>query len=104
LLGRQHGIAAGFTLARRTLDESELLLIAVKPSCARRGIGSQLLKRFIAEQQIAGARHLHLEVRDGNPAVRLYLDHGFTIVGRRTNYYRGTDGEKFDALTMALMV
>lgn len=102
MLARRGGKAAGFSLARRTLDEAELLLIAVRPECARMGIGGQLLARFIADQRALGAHHLHLEVRDGNPAVQLYLDHGFTIAGRRHQYYRGTDSEKFDALTMVL--
>lgn len=104
MLARRGDSAVGFSLSRRTQDEAELLLIAVHPDCSRSGIGGLLLQRFIVDQQIAGARHLHLEVRDGNPAVQLYLDHGFAIAGRRNNYYRGTDGEKFDALTMVLSV
>jgi ribosomal-protein-alanine N-acetyltransferase len=39
-------------------------------------------------------------VRDGNPAVSLYEKHGFRIAARRSKYYRGTNGEMFDALTM----
>ena len=101
MLARQDGEVAGFSLARRTLDEAELLLIAVHPDHVGSGIGTQLLKRFVADQQHAGADHLHLEVRDGNPAVRLYRNNGFTVVGRRSDYYRGTNGERFDALTMA---
>jgi ribosomal-protein-alanine N-acetyltransferase len=104
MLARREGSAVGFSLSRRTQDEAELLLIAVHPDVANSGVGGQLLQRFIADQQVAGAHHLHLEVRDGNPAVQLYLHHGFTIAGRRNNYYRGTDGEKFDALTMVLKV
>lgn len=103
-VARLDGKVAGFSLARRTLDEAELLLIAVHPDHVRGGVGRRLLDQFIADQHRAGARHLHLEVRDGNPAVGLYRKGGFGIVGRRTNYYRGTDGEKFDALTMALTI
>ena len=47
------------------------------------------------------AGQLHLEVRDGNPAVRLYKRAGFSQVGRRRNYYSGRDGQLFDALTLA---
>lgn len=100
-LARLNDRIVGFSLVRRTLDEAELLLIAVSPDHAGRGIGSQLLQRFVHEQGEAGARNLHLEVRDGNPAVQLYTRQGFSIVGRRSNYYRGHGGEKFDALTMA---
>jgi len=101
---RLDDVAAGFSLARGTLDDAELLLIAVHPDFKGIGIGKQLLRRFVDDQGQAGAHNLHLEVRDGNPAVRLYLSNGFTVVGRRPNYYRGTGGEKFDALTMALSV
>lgn len=104
MLARLDGVAAGFSLARKTLDEAELLLIAVHPDLKGIGIGKQLLQRFVDDQGQAEAHNLHLEVRDGNPAVKLYLSNGFTVVGRRSNYYRGTDGEKFDALTMALTV
>lgn len=104
MVARQGPVAAGFSLSRRTLDEAELLLIAVRPELGGTGIGSELVRRFIADSRAAGAHHLHLEVRDGNPAVKLYVDHGFAIAGRRSNYYRGTDGEKFDALTMVLGV
>ena len=103
-IARRGSDVAGFSLARRILDEAELLLIAVHPDHAGTGTGTQLLKRFITDQQTAGAHNLHLEVRDGNPAVRLYRNNGFTVAGRRSNYYRGTDGERFDALTMALTI
>lgn len=102
LVARQKGRAVGFSLSRRAADEAELLLIAVRPQDSGRGIGGLLIDRFVADNRAAGADHLHLEVRDGNPAVGLYHDHGFEIAGRRSNYYRGTDGEKFDALTMIL--
>jgi ribosomal-protein-alanine N-acetyltransferase len=100
MLARQGDAGVGFSLSRRTMDEAELLLLAVRPDFGRNGIGRQLLQRFMFDQQAAGAQHLHLEVRDGNAAVQLYLDHGFRIAGRRSRYYRGPDGEKFDALTM----
>jgi ribosomal-protein-alanine N-acetyltransferase len=32
----------------------------------------------------------------------MYRAAGFTPVGRRRNYYRGSDGLRFDALTYAL--
>ncbi|WP_300975127.1 GNAT family N-acetyltransferase [Sphingomonas sp. LHG3406-1] len=102
LVARHGGDAIGFSLARRAADEAELLLIAVHPDAAGHGVGGQLLDRFVADQRAAGASHLHLEVRDGNPAVFLYRSRGFAIAGRRSNYYRGTDGELFDALTMVL--
>lgn len=99
-IARLKGEVVGFTLVRRTLDEAELLLIAVSPDHAGKGIGSSLIDHFVTEQRQSGVRHLHLEVRDGNSAVQLYSRNGFTIAGRRAGYYRGGDGDKFDALTM----
>ena len=46
------------------------------------------------------ADRLHLEVRAGNPAMNLYLKAGFAEVGRRKNYYTGSDGQIYDALTL----
>lgn len=100
LVARQDGRAVGFSLTRRAADEAELLLIAVRTADSGKGIGGLLIDRFIADHRAAGAGLLHLEVRDGNPAVGLYQDHGFEVAGRRSNYYRGTEGDKFDALTM----
>jgi len=94
----------GFSLIRSVAGDSELLLLAVRPSGRRRGVGTSLVSHFVETGREAGAHHLHLEVRDGNPAVALYERTGFHLAGRRPNYYRGTDGECFDALTMARTV
>ena len=94
-------VPLGFSLVRSVAGESELLLLAVHPRGRRRSVGTALVKRFVEDARKAGAHYLHLEVRDGNPATALYDRSGFRLVGRRSNYYRGTDGETFDALTMA---
>ena len=96
------GGPAGFSLMRAVADEAELLLLAVDPASQGRGIGHALLDDFIAAAGETGAHKLHLEVRDGNPAVRLYLSAGFTPAGRRRNYYHGPEGEAFDAVTLML--
>lgn len=101
LLARSGDDPVGFSLSRRVSDEAELLLIGVVPEARGRGIAGRLIDRFVEDSAAAGAHHLHLEVRDGNPAVFLYQQHDFSIVGRRSNYYRGPGGEMFDALTMA---
>ena len=92
---------AGFALSRVIAGEAELLLLAVRRDHQRKGVGEKLLNRFIEDARGRGARQLHLEVRDGNPAVRLYKRTGFSEVGRRRNYYSGCDGQLFDALTLA---
>lgn len=94
------GQAAGFTLFRTIADESELLLLAVAPEFRRQGIGSALLDHFLREARSACVSKVHLEVREGNPAVIMYRDAGFTCVGRRRKYYRGRYGGEYDALTL----
>lgn len=88
---------AGFALARTILDESELLLLAIRPAMRRRGIGTALLRSVVADSRERGATNLHLEVRANNDAVRLYRAEGFSKVGERRDYYRGTDAKLFDA-------
>ena len=92
----------GFSLVRAVADEAELLLLAVDPAEQRRGIGQALLDDFIASALSAGAHRLHLEVRDGNPAIELYRSSGFSPAGRRRNYYHGPDGDAYDAVTLLL--
>ena len=95
------GDTIGFSLFRTVAEESELLLIAVMPDCHRRGIGRMLLDDFLDRARNDGVARVHLEVRDGNSAVGLYRDAGFSPVGRRRNYYHASDGRRFDAVTLA---
>ena len=101
-IGEDAGKTVGFALARAVADEAELLLIAVDPERQGSGAGSSLLQHFIANARAGGASRLHLEVRDGNPAVGLYRAAGFVTAGRRRNYYRGPDGVRYDAVTLTL--
>lgn len=91
----------GFSLFRTIAGEAELLLLAVAPDHQRHGIGRLLLDQFVECARASGANRVHLEVRDGNSAVQMYLQAGFKPVGRRSNYYRGSDGRQYDALTLA---
>ena len=101
-IAEAEGAPVGFSLVRAVADEAELLLLAVAPAEQRRGIGQALLDEFVARALSGGAHRLHLEVRDGNPAIELYRASGFSAAGRRRNYYRGTAGEAYDAVTLAL--
>jgi len=102
LADRGDGSVAGFALLRAIADEAELLLIAVDPAAQKGGVGAALIDDFVALATARGARRLHLEVREGNTAIVLYERAGFRLVGRRRDYYRGLDGHKRDALTLAL--
>lgn len=93
--------ADGFALIRAIAGEEELLLFAVTPAARGRGIGARLLERFTQSAELRGSQRLFLEMRDGNPAASLYRKAGFSIVGRRSNYYRRGTGEPRDAITFA---
>jgi ribosomal-protein-alanine N-acetyltransferase len=92
----------GFSLYRTVAGDAELLLLAVSPKSRRQGVGRTLLVRFVEAARREGAEKIHLEVRDGNPAICLYESAGFEKANRRRNYYKGRDGDQFDALTFVL--
>ena len=90
---------AGFALVRSVADEAELLLLAVDPTYRRCGVATALLRGIVDDGRAGGVADLHLEVRAGNDAVRLYTAHGFAKVGERRGYYRGKTGQVYDAHT-----
>jgi [ribosomal protein S18]-alanine N-acetyltransferase len=103
-LARSGSEIVGFSLARIVAKEAELLLLAVKQGSQRSGVGQTLLDGFVQVARSKGAERMHLEVRQGNQAINLYLKAGFSEVGRRRNYYTGRNGKLFDALTLAKKV
>jgi [ribosomal protein S18]-alanine N-acetyltransferase len=102
VVARIDGRAAGFSLHRMIGDEAELLLLAVSPDLRRHGIGRMLLDDFLESARRRDVARVHLEVREGNPAVIMYRSAGFALAGRRRKYYRGRFGGEFDALTLGL--
>ena len=94
------GRPAGFALTRSVLDEAELLLLAVVPEARRRGVGNALLRAVIADCADRKITGLHLEVRAGNDAMKLYNNADFTKIGERRDYYRSPNGQRFSAITL----
>jgi len=79
---------SGFILVRAMADEMEILNLAIDPEVRRHRIGSELLTRAVQEAREAGVKQIHLEVRESNGTARnFYLSAGFTVHGRRKNYY-----------------
>jgi len=79
---------AGFSLARVTFEDMELLKIGVIPELQRFGFGSQLLDATVAEGVARGATRCFLEVRKSNQkAIQFYSARSFRIAGARLNYY-----------------
>jgi ribosomal-protein-alanine N-acetyltransferase len=100
----QDGAAAiGFALCRTIADEAELLTVAVRADCRRRGAGRMLMGKVIDVARERGARSLFLEVAADNPgALALYERLDFRAVGRRVGYYGRRHRPAADALVMRL--
>ena len=83
------GIVVGFGFSRTVVDECEILNLVVSPKHRRQGIGSLILNEMLKYSVSRGAKTSYLEVRASNEAAsELYLKTGYTVVGRRKNYYR----------------
>jgi ribosomal-protein-alanine N-acetyltransferase len=78
----------GFLVARRVVNEIEILNFAVSPEMRERGIGALLLQEALAWGKTFGAVQAILEVRASNAAaLRFYERRNFQTVGRRERYY-----------------
>jgi ribosomal-protein-alanine N-acetyltransferase len=93
---------AGFALVRTIAGETELLMIGVHRLYQKKSIASKLIAKVIEYSIKEHSFIVFLEVRDGNSAHKFYEKIGFLEIGRRTNYYTGSDGKRFDAITMRL--
>ncbi len=82
----------GMILARSVVEEAEVLTLAVAQSARRRGIGRHLVAATLAHAAFRGAASVVLEVSvENGAALGLYAGLGFIQVGRRAQYYAGTD-------------
>lgn len=78
-------------------DDADVQTIAVSPAAQGRGLGRLLLHSLMRTARERDCTQLFLEVRsDNEAALRLYEREGFTLLGRRRDYY----GDGVDALTM----
>lgn len=89
LLAEEAGRICGFVCARVVAGEWEIENAVVAPEFRRRGVGSDLIREFLRQAQIAAGTAVWLEVRESNfPARGLYEKHGFRETGRRREYYQ----------------
>lgn len=71
-----------------TLDEGEITNVAVAPAARRRGIARALLTELKRQLACRNVARIVLEVRVSNePAIRLYEQLGFSVLGVRKNFY-----------------
>lgn len=92
------GEIVGYALGWVAADEAELANIAVAAGHRRAGVGDRLLAAMREAAAGLGATRMYLEVRVSNEvAQRFYRARGFTVTGRRREYY---SRPREDALTM----
>jgi len=95
------GEVVGYICGEVKFQKGHIITLAVDSRFRGRGIGSELLKRFINFLKEKGAKSVYLEVSVRNRrAIRFYEKHGFKIVGLISKFYN--DGS--DAYVMALKV
>jgi ribosomal-protein-alanine N-acetyltransferase len=83
------GGVIGFFAGWMVEDELHVNNIAAAPEYQRIGVGRGLMQAAIDEARLRGGMFALLEVRASNyTAQSLYRSIGFTMVGRRRDYYR----------------
>src|SRR5205814_582222 len=80
------GTLTGFAIMEFGDERAHLVLLAVRPSHRRLGIGKRMLEWLLESARVAGMASIHLELRAANDAAR--------------GYYRGGEGRKEGALRM----
>jgi ribosomal-protein-alanine N-acetyltransferase len=79
----------GYLVLYTSMDEGELMTIAVRPGFRGYGLADKLVKAMVEEGRRRGLVNIFLEVRKTNEAARsLYRKNGFIAVGERKNFYR----------------
>ena len=90
----------GYLIARKIVDEYEILSLATDIDKRRKGIGGMLLNKIINKSKKEKIKRILLEVSLKNvAAIRMYKKFGFKIIGKRINYYNQDSGLS-DAYTM----
>ena len=96
---RPDGAVLGYAGLHVVMDEGYIDNVAVREDYRGGGIADDLVDVFVrfGQEHLA---FLTLEVRPSNePAIQLYMKHGFVQVGRRNNYY---ENPREDAIIMTL--
>ena len=88
LVAYEQDVLLGYVGIYCTLDEGEITNVAVAPSARRKGIARALLVELKQRLICRNVRRIVLEVRVSNePAIRLYEQMGFAVLGTRKNFY-----------------
>jgi ribosomal protein S18 acetylase RimI-like enzyme len=94
------GAITGFAIMEFGDERAHLVLLAVRPTHRRTGIGQRLFEWLLESARAAGMASIHLELRSQNEAARrFYRAMGFYETVLVPGYYR-SEGRKEGALRM----
>ena len=94
------GALTGFAIMEFGEERAHLVLLAVRPTHRRLGVGQRLFEWLLESSRAAGMASIHLELRSVNDAARrFYRAMGFFETVLVPGYYRG-EGRKEGALRM----
>ena len=95
------GAVTGFAILELGEERAHLVLLAVRPTHRRLGIGQRLFEWLLESARVAGIASVHLELRASNDAARrFYRAMGFYETVLVPGYYRSGEGRKEGALRM----
>lgn len=85
------GVLCGYIVGALFMDESRILLLAVKEGYRRKGVGTRLVNTYV--DSVSGRSNMvRLEVRASNlSAQTFYFRLGFRFIGMIKSYYRNGD-------------
>lgn len=99
--GAAGGALGGFAIMECGDERAHLVLLAVRPSHRRQGVGRRLLEWLLESARTAGIASVHLELRSANEAARrFYRAMGFHETVLVPGYYRSGEGRREGALRM----
>ena len=91
----------GYILWREVEDEAEILILVIAPPFQGSGMGTLLLNALSKRLSKKNISKLFLEVaEDNNAAQSFYLKNGFSILGKRKNYYERPNNKFVDGLNL----
>src|SRR5438445_6044088 len=95
------GPITGFAIMEFGDERAHLVLLAVRPSHRRLGVGQRLFEWLLESARVAGMASVHLELRSNNDAARrFYRAMNFYETVLVPGYYRSGEGRKEGALRM----
>tara|TARA_B100000767_G_C19674613_1_gene496786 strand:+ start:714 stop:1166 length:453 start_codon:yes stop_codon:yes gene_type:complete len=101
---KSNNIVVGYSVSLVTLDECQLLNIAVKRDHQKMGLGRMMLEVLINYCKENNLINIFLEVRYSNTsAISLYSKIGFNELGVRNNYYKKRNGRE-DGILMGYTI